>query len=64
MKKICKIFKNLQKNMQKHEKKNTLWLYSKKKHEKMKNNASCFTEVYSSAIHENLKCNCAIMSSI
>ena len=46
-------------------KKNTLWLYSKKKHEKkMKNNASCFTEVYSSAIHENLKCNCAIMSSI
>ena len=64
MKKICKIFKNLQKNMQKHEKKTHYGYIPKKSMKKMKNNASCFTEVYSSAIHENLKCNCAIMSSI
>ena len=51
--------------MQKRKKKHTMVIFQKKKHEKkMKNNASCFTEVYSSAIHENLKCNCAIMSSI
>lgn len=64
MKKICKIFKKSTKKHAKTWKKNTLWLYSKKSMKKMKNNASCFTEVYSSAIHENLKCNCAIMSSI
>ena len=33
MKKICKIFKNLQKNMQKHEKKHTMVIFQKK-HEK------------------------------
>ena len=63
-KKYAKFFKNLQKNMQKHEKKHTMVIFQKKSMKKMKNNASCFTEVYSSAIHENLKCNCAIMSSI
>ena len=29
-KKICKIFKNLQKNMQKHEKKHTMVIFQKK----------------------------------
>ena len=39
MKKICKIFKNLQKNMQKHEKKHTMVIFQKK-HEK--NEKQCF----------------------
>ena len=64
MKKICKIFKKIYKKTCKNEKKHTMVIFQKKSMKKMKNNASCFTEVYSSAIHENLKCNCAIMSSI